>query len=294
MSVRMAALMTLIVISAAMGSGHAEVLGVVGMNPVEQASCIAVRVPLADDEAIAGIEWFNNDGTIIYPEVRVCAGLPDEPGLLVDGTVVGVHVGGASSDWSGCVWQNDYCADTGVYVVFVLPEGSVWIGDGAGGGAALGYVEEDQGLPGWLSLEGEFWCRLDDQFGIAARPRIVERSIDTVVLIPGVKRAGADEMLSENDDLPLVTAMFRPAPNPFNPKTNLSFSLATAMPVKLQIIDLQGALVSTLVDRTCSAGRHTVPWLGLGDGGREVASGVYVVRMAAGQTVQTYRLTLIR
>lgn len=145
-----------------------------------------------------------------------------------------------------------------------------------------------------MSLEGEYWCRIDEDFGIAARPVIVQRSVDTVILVPGTKRAGAADPAPPTEGTPLATAMFKPFPNPFNPTVKLSFSLASAMPVELRIFDLQGALVATLVDRTYSAGRHTVPWSGCDGAGRDVASGVYVARLVAGRLTQTYRLALIR
>ena len=88
-------------------------------------------------------------------------------------------------------------------------------------------------------------------------------------------------------------------PNPFNPTTTIRFQLAAAARVELSVFDVRGALVERLVQDTRAAGQHTVTWSGLDDRGREVASGVYLVRLrarlATGWTQdRTQRMTLIR
>ena len=69
--------------------------------------------------------------------------------------------------------------------------------------------------------------------------------------------------------------------------------------MELSVFDVRGALVERLVQDTRAAGQHTVTWSGLDDRGREVASGVYLVRLrarlATGWTQErTQRMTLIR
>ncbi len=64
-------------------------------------------------------------------------------------------------------------------------------------------------------------------------------------------------------------------PNPFNPRTTISFSLAQAGPTKLFIFDVAGRKVRTLVDGDKEAGFHSLIWDGLDDSGRPVASGLF-------------------
>jgi mono/diheme cytochrome c family protein len=71
-------------------------------------------------------------------------------------------------------------------------------------------------------------------------------------------------------------------PNPFNPVTIVSYSIAEEGPVEIVVFDVSGRLVRTLVDEVREAGRYSVPWDGRNDAGQPLASGVYFVRYAAG------------
>jgi len=68
-------------------------------------------------------------------------------------------------------------------------------------------------------------------------------------------------------------------PNPFNPRTEIRFNLPAASPVTLQVFDLEGKLINTLVDGPRPAGPHTVSWHGQDRRGAQVASGVYFYRL---------------
>jgi len=70
------------------------------------------------------------------------------------------------------------------------------------------------------------------------------------------------------------------APNPFNPRAEVSFALPAADRVRLEIFDARGRLVRQLLDGNLPAGAHTVTWDGLDDAGRVAASGVYRARLA--------------
>jgi hypothetical protein len=83
-------------------------------------------------------------------------------------------------------------------------------------------------------------------------------------------------------------------PNPFNPSTTIRFSVPEAGQTTLQIYDLRGALVKTLISGTLTAGRHQIVWNGKNANGQPVASGVYLYRMQAGSFVQTKQMLLVR
>jgi len=97
-------------------------------------------------------------------------------------------------------------------------------------------------------------------------------------------------------DVPVPSAyvLHANAPNPFNPSTRLSFELPLPEVVRLGVFDAQGRRVRTLLDGSREAGRHELEWDGRDDGGRAVASGVYLCRMEAGDYRRTIRMTLIR
>ncbi len=78
-------------------------------------------------------------------------------------------------------------------------------------------------------------------------------------------------------------------PNPFNPATKIQFTLPETMEVRLDVYNIAGQRVATLVNEQREAGAHTVEF----DGTR-VASGVYIYRITAGSFVQTRKMTLIK
>ncbi len=96
-------------------------------------------------------------------------------------------------------------------------------------------------------------------------------------------------------DLPARPTLQGAFPNPFNPSTEIRFALPTGgARVELKIYDFAGRLVRTLVDQDLPAGPHTVSWRGADDHGRQLASGVYVCRLRAGETVATRKLNLVK
>ncbi|MBQ39130.1 MAG: hypothetical protein CME04_22305, partial [Gemmatimonadaceae bacterium] len=105
--------------------------------------------------------------------------------------------------------------------------------------------------------------------------------------------------VEEGGATPATFELLGAHPNPFNPATTIRFQLATAAMVELSIFDVRGTQVAQLIRGDRPAGQHAVIWGGRDDGGREAASGVYLVRLrvrAAGGRVQdrTHRMTLIR
>ena len=70
-------------------------------------------------------------------------------------------------------------------------------------------------------------------------------------------------------------------PNPFNPETVIPFALPEASQVRLTIYNVLGQQVARLVDDRLSAGFHKISWNGRDEYGRQVASGLYFVRMQA-------------
>ncbi len=83
-------------------------------------------------------------------------------------------------------------------------------------------------------------------------------------------------------------------PNPFNPSTTITFTLAERTNVRLAIYGAGGALVRTLVNGSLNGGAQRVQWNGLNDSGAPVASGVYFYRIGADRETSTKKLLLLR
>ena len=91
-------------------------------------------------------------------------------------------------------------------------------------------------------------------------------------------------------DIPLDYKLLQNYPNPFNPSTTIEFVLAKSAPVTIQVFDISGKVVATLVDNEMLApGSHQRIF----DAGH-LASGIYLYRMRAGNFEQTRKLTLLK
>lgn len=102
------------------------------------------------------------------------------------------------------------------------------------------------------------------------------------------------DVTSSVDELPRTVMLSRNVPNPFNPATEISFALPRAGAVKLQIFDVAGRVVRTLVHGRLEAGTHAAVWRGLDDTGARAASGTYFYRLEAGGDVFTRKMTLLK
>ena len=84
------------------------------------------------------------------------------------------------------------------------------------------------------------------------------------------------------------------APNPFGDRTTIEFALPEPTDVTLTVYDMMGRRVATLVDGPARAGTHQIPWAGGTRDGQALASGVYLLRLTAGDQAFTERMTLVR
>ncbi len=83
-------------------------------------------------------------------------------------------------------------------------------------------------------------------------------------------------------------------PNPFNPTTTIAFTLPADGNVTVDVLDLQGRRVRTLVSGQRTAGEHLVTWDGRDDGGRPAASGTYLVRATGAGMVTFHKIVLAK
>ncbi len=82
-------------------------------------------------------------------------------------------------------------------------------------------------------------------------------------------------------------------PNPFNPSTVIPYELTTSARVRLEVFNLLGQRIATLVDGDRPAGFHTVTWHATDGSGRAVGAGMYIYRMTVGDDSQTGRMVLL-
>ncbi len=83
-------------------------------------------------------------------------------------------------------------------------------------------------------------------------------------------------------------------PNPFNPRTTIRFRVHEAASVQLQIFNINGQIVRTLVDGNLSAGLHWRDWNARNHAGEPAASGTYLYRLRIGERVATGSMQLLK
>ncbi len=91
-----------------------------------------------------------------------------------------------------------------------------------------------------------------------------------------------------------LTELLPNRPNPFNPATEIVFSVGRAGPARLEVFNARGQLVRVLVDETLPAGRHAASWDGRSSAGQPVASGTYYYRLSTDSEQQTRKMSLIK
>jgi hypothetical protein len=97
-----------------------------------------------------------------------------------------------------------------------------------------------------------------------------------------------------SEGLPTDYALEQNYPNPFNPSTDIQFALPADSKVSLEIYNVLGQRVNTLVNGEMPAGDHTVTWDGRNSSGGSVSSGVYFYRIQATNFVETKKMMMLK
>ena len=202
----------------------------------------------------------------------------DRSDLVIDAAVEGV------SEAKGCGFVLKY--DPRAYE-FVRAEASTelpMLVKDEGGELAFAYAV---GRPTSEALKVRFYFRPKDELGGAIH-------ILRAIVADPFNRLNPVEVLRQTLVAPKAFALGQNRPNPFNPTTVIEYVLPESAPVKLEVYNLLGQVVRTLVDGEQVAGRYSVVWDGRDDLGREVATGIYFYRLSAGKFHAVRRMALVR
>ena len=102
-------------------------------------------------------------------------------------------------------------------------------------------------------------------------------------------------MLSiDGSAIPEVFALHQNYPNPFNPVTSIQFDIPEQSEVRMDIYNLMGQRVATLVNNTLEPGFHAVKWNGTNDFGKQLSSGMYIYRISANNFTSVKKLILMK
>ncbi len=159
-----------------------------------------------------------------------------------------------------------------------------------------------QELSSWSGIDYDWhkeYISLQDYVGnwINLRFRL---QTDETITDPGWKigqitilaSTGAD---SEDDTTPgFITDLKNNYPNPFNPVTRIDYALAENGPVSLEIFNIKGQKVKTLVETELDKGEYHTSWNGTNDNEQPVSSGIYFYKLTAGSYNSTKKMILMK
>jgi len=120
-------------------------------------------------------------------------------------------------------------------------------------------------------------------------------SDDSVNAVTYLNMTGTGNAVDNDDNVnPVVTELLGNYPNPFNPTTTIDFNLKERGPVRIDVYNILGQRVTTLLNGELPSGSHRVVWNGQDSSSRGVASGVYFFKMQAGKYTSTKKMIMMK
>ena len=177
---------------------------------------------------------------------------------------------------------------------FSTPRGLIWTP--ADGMMPLDEFFTANGVTGWEAYGIYSGTAISDDgqtiAGVYSDPDVFPPYGVYIVRLQGtVSIEGGDEA-TETPDLSL--RLEGAYPNPFNPMTNVKFSMDYGQNVRLSVFDMSGRRIAVLADRHFAAGEHSVRWTGVNEMGQAVPSGTYLLRLDSAQGVRSDKMMLVR
>jgi flagellar hook assembly protein FlgD len=83
-------------------------------------------------------------------------------------------------------------------------------------------------------------------------------------------------------------------PNPFNPSTTISFKIPQKSKVFLEILDIFGKRIKTLIDDEIESGEHKIIWDGTDENNNRVSAGIYFYRLSSGKISLTKKMVFLK
>ncbi|RMH95522.1 MAG: T9SS C-terminal target domain-containing protein [Calditrichaeota bacterium] len=179
--------------------------------------------------------------------------------------------GGVAEEPLACRFDNRAIVEANFYV----PNGTLKIGKRAEADGA--FIARDIDVAKFAEVD------LDSRFefdGTLPLPKLAGGSVGNGPHDPG--------------NSPVTFALDQNFPNPFNPTTTIRFALPEPGLVTVEIYNIMGQKVKTLISDNMEAGYHQVVWDATNDYGSPVASGIYIYRMTSGAFTEVKKMTLLK
>ncbi len=143
-------------------------------------------------------------------------------------------------------------------------------------------VQESPLADGYVTIVLE---RNDDEEQFA-----LYRSVFDVTYTP----ANPTDVAEADDLIPTGFVLGANYPNPFNPSTTIEYTLPSRSHVRVEVLDVLGRVVRTLVDEIQPAGDHALTWDGKDNSGAVAATGIYLYRVEAGDFTGARKMILLK
>ena len=141
-----------------------------------------------------------------------------------------------------------------------------------------------------------FYFNLSELTGMTVRFAVQCISEDSFIFMMDNFRIDStdDGVPNSNDSLPTLTQLNSNYPNPFNPETTISYSMREAGDVRINIYNIKGQKVKTLINEYKNIGNHKVVWNGEDESNNRCASGIYLYKMESTNYIKTHKMILIK
>ncbi len=162
----------------------------------------------------------------------------------------------------------------------------------------------------WYINDGTGECQVDDGFFYldSVDPAIVitlgdvwgtirgmvDYSYDLYAINPITVDDISEYVGTNNEDIDMPQFTTSNFPNPFNPETSIQFNLPEAGNTTLDIYNVRGQKINTLVNEHLDADQHTVVWNGTDASGKNVTSGIYFYKISSGRYTATKKMILLK
>ncbi len=239
-------------------------------------------------------DYYGNTQLSIVNNIKfVAAGTAITPAVVTATTARTEAYEGKLVRVNGLEVTNENPDDPSFYGVFVVSEQP--------GLTVDLWVDDYFSTPGIFPEYPPSGATLGDQFSYIQGPmiwsydqvRILPRDVDDIEVSAFV---GVDDA-----SVPVrKTFLAQNTPNPFNPTTSIEFSLSAKGHVDLQIFDVAGRMIRTLISSEVDAGDYSISngraarWDGRNDSGKEVGSGIYFYRLGTEEFQDTKKMVLVR
>lgn len=258
-----------------------------------QGSPVLGTTPQTFDEVSQLVIWNSShwaDGPSNFQPGGISTFCENGDELLIGGFEPGL------TSWSGA-WADAYPSPGfGVHAICIY-NGKIYVG-------IDDYWDETFDEPLIRFWNGSAW----DLLGIGIDGAVTDMAVHqgSLVVVGDFGTAGGlvsprmafwtDPVTDVPDDarLPEEFSLGQNYPNPFNPTTTIEFELPRQAQARLEIFNLLGERILTLLDGISTAGKHRAVWNGKDAEGNSVASGLYLYRLTTGETTLSRKMMLLR